>query len=202
MTGVGLAGDITGQYGSGYPPRDQYNGRNIHPRVSRIQRCLYGLTETTPRRSFSVHTDVTAICGGYHPEFWDQCCWISADDGGSAMVHHQMLLRSRQHLDDRECHCSAQRDPLGIGAAGSGWPQCQTRPDIGILEGGGDSSSTDGGGIGRHIGPFTPAMATLMPGQEDVDHGTFGEGGAVLDGLHPGDRLLSFQERGHPVTMA
>ena len=35
-----------------------------------------------------------------------------------------------------------------------------------------------------------------MSGREDMDHGTDGEGSAVLNGLHHGDILSFLQERG------
>ena len=35
-----------------------------------------------------------------------------------------------------------------------------------------------------------------------MEHGPYWEGGEVLDGLYPGDILLSLQERAHPVPKA
>ena len=70
------------------------------------------------------------------------------------------------------------------------------------MERGGDSGSVDVGGIGGHIGPFPPVTAPLVLGWEEVEHGQVGEGGTVPDGLHPGDRSLSLQERGCPGPTA
>ena len=55
-------------------------------------------------------------------------------------------------------------------------------------EGEGDSGGTEDVGIGRHVGPLPPVTAPMVPGWEDVEHDTIGEGGDVPDGLNPGDR--------------
>ena len=43
---------------------------------------------------------------------------------------------------------------------------------------------------------------TLKPIQRDVEHVWDGEGGAVPDGLHPGDGPSSFQEHFRPGPLA
>ena len=45
-------------------------------------------------------------------------------------------------------------------------------------------------------------MTPLVLGQEDVDHGPSGEGGAVPDILYPGDRPPSLQEHVRPLPKA
>ena len=51
------------------------------------------------------------------------------------------------------------------------------------------------GGTGRH-GATLPAVGEqVVPGSEDVGDDQKGKGGAVLDGLHPGDGPPSLQER-------
>ena len=113
------------------------------------------------------------------------------------MVHHQILPFPQRHLDDRECYRSAQGAPPGIGAPDGGGLKHQPGQAIGISEGGGDCSSTDESGFRRHAGPLPPAKASMVPGREDVEHGLVGEGGAVPDGIHPGDVSSSLQERDH-----
>ena len=104
-----------------------------------------------------------------------------------------MLTRPRRHLDDRECCCSAQVAPPGIRADGGKGLKLQPGKSREISEVGGDRGSAESGRVRRHFSPLTPVTAPLVPVQEDVEHGPVGEGGAVLDGLHPGDRLLSLQ---------
>ena len=177
-----------GQYGPGHISRDQADGRSLNPRVSRVQSYRYGRDEPTPRRGCSVLPAIPTICSGGHTEVRTKRCRLSADSGGAAMVHHRMLPGPQRHLEDRECRCSAQRAPLGIGYAGGGGLQLQPRPAIGISEGGGDRNGTDRCEIRRHVEPLPPAMAPMVTGREGVEHGPGGEGGAVPDGLHPGDR--------------
>ena len=45
-------------------------------------------------------------------------------------------------------------------------------------------------------------MNPLVPRREDVEYGQVEERGAVPDGLHPGERLSSLQERGRIVPTA
>ena len=45
-------------------------------------------------------------------------------------------------------------------------------------------------GFGRTFGAFTFVPTLLVLRQEDTEYGPVGEGGAVLDGLCPGDRAL------------
>ena len=59
-----------------------------------------------------------------------------------------------------------------------------------------DCSVFDGGRIIRHISTLPAATDPLVTGREDVEHYEVGEGGAVPDGLHSGDRLLFLQECG------
>ena len=114
------------------------------------------------------------------------------------MVHHRMIPRPQRHLNNRECHNSAQRDPLGIRTAGGGIPKHKLRVDSGISEMERDS----GGGIGGNFSPLHPVTTLLLPEKEDVEHGQSGEGGVVPDGLHPGDVLLSLQEHDCPGPTA
>ena len=104
------------------------------------------------------------------------------------MVHNRMLPRPQRHLNDIECCRSAQRTPLGIRSAGGGGARRKPGKSRGRSEGGGDISSTDGGSIGGHVVPLPSATVTVVPVWEYVYHGMFGEGDAVPDGLHPGDR--------------
>ena len=104
------------------------------------------------------------------------------------MVHHQMLPSPIKYLDNKYCRHSAQRAPQGVKAAGVRGPHCQPKPSRGISEGGRDSGVTDGGGIGIHVGPILTVRAPMVPGREDVDHDRVGKGGAVPNGLRPGDR--------------
>ena len=128
------------------------------------------------------------MCGGGHPEVCAKRRCIPAGNGGAVMVHHQMLPYSRQYLDDRECHCSTQESSPGIGSAGGGGFKCKPGQARGILEGGGDNVSADGGGVIIHVIPLPPLTAPMIPGRKDVDHGPVGEGGVVPDRIHPGDR--------------
>ena len=142
------------------------------------------------------------IFSGGHPAVWTKHFRFSDGNGGAAMVHHRMFPCPRQHLDDRECHCSTQRAPPGIGAAGGGGLQRQPRPYRGRLEGGGYRGGTDDGEVRRHFVPLTPATAPMVPGQENLENGPVREGGAVPYGLHHGDVLLSLHERGRPGPTA
>ena len=56
-------------------------------------------------------------------QFRAKRCWLPAGDGGAVMVHHRMLPRSQQHLDNRECCLSSQRAPPVIGTAGGRRPK-------------------------------------------------------------------------------
>ena len=76
-----------------------------------------------------------------------------------------------------------------IGVAGGGGLKQQPGQTIGISEVGGDHGSAGGDGVIRHAEPLPTAMAPMVPGWEEVDHGPVGEGGAVPDRLHHGDRL-------------
>ena len=46
-------------------------------------------------------------------------------------------------------------------------------------------------GTGRYVGTLPPVSALMVPGWEDVEHDPGGEGGAVPDGIHSGERLPS-----------
>ena len=48
-------------------------------------------------------------------------------------------------------------------------------------------------GVG-HVGTLPPAPEIMFPGREDVENGTSGERGNLLDGLHPRDGLSHLLE--------
>ena len=102
------------------------------------------------------------------------------------MVHHRILPRPGQHLNDREFRCSALGIP-GIGSAGDRRRKCQPGGSIGRPERRVYYGNSDGGGVRGHVGPLPPATETMVPGREDMDHGPVGEEGAVPDGLNSGD---------------
>ena len=98
-------------FGPGHISRDQADGWR------RVQCRHYRCADPTLQRSRSVLPAVTAICGGYHPTVWAKRRWLPAGDRVAEMVHHQMLPRPLQHLNDRDFHHSAQEAPPGIGSS-------------------------------------------------------------------------------------
>ena len=112
------------------------------------------------------------------------------------MVHNWVLPLPRQHLDNREYFCRAQGAPPGIGTASGGVLKRQPGGSRGY------NGGADSGRVRGHVGPLPPTTAPMVPGREDVEHGTAGEGGEVPDGLHPGVRLSSLQELARPVPTA
>ena len=139
-----------------------------------------------------------ALCGGGCPAIWSQRHWIPAGYRGAAMVHRGMLPRPWWNLDNREGRRSAQGAPQGSRAAGGGEHERELGGARWRPEGGGYRGRFGDGGTRGHVGACPPATAPLVRGREDVEYATKGEGGAVLDGLYPGDGLPSLWKRLRP----
>ena len=92
--------------------------------------------------------------------------------------------------------------PTRIQTAG-GW-RFQCRPHD-IRRGGAGRDDCDGFGGGEvrgHVITLSSAPTPLEPIRENVEHSTSGEGGAVPDGIHPGDGLPYIKERVSPGPQA
>ena len=75
-------------------------------------------------------------------------------------------------------------------------------PERGRGGGEGDRGGANYRRVGEYFVPLPPAQAPMVPGQEDVEHGTGGEVGEVQDVLHPGDGSPSLLECFCPVPQA
>ena len=62
------------------------------------------------------------------------------------------------------------------------------------MEGGVNSGRCDYGRAVGHVGTLPPALAPMVPGREDVEHGPGGEVGKVMDGIHSRDGSSSLLE--------
>ena len=66
----------------------------------------------------------------------------------------------------------------------------------------GDCGLFDGSGVGRNSGALPSVLSPLVPIRENVYNGQAGEGGAIIDGLHPGNGPPSLQENVRPGPQA
>ena len=159
-----------------------------------VHRRCHICSNPEPRQGHSFLPAVTALCGGGRPEVWAQHCQLPSSNGGAAIGHFKVLHRPQKHLNDRECCCRSQGATPGRQTAGGRRSERETVGSGGISEGGGNSGSTDYGRDGGHVRKLTPAPANMVPGREDVEHSTGGEGGEVPDELHPRDGSSSLLE--------
>ena len=86
-------GDVTGQHGPGNPPRDETDGRDLHPLVGRVWCCCDGQTNPTPRRRRNLSLAGATLRGGGGAEFWTELNRFPTGNRGVAMVHRGMLPR-------------------------------------------------------------------------------------------------------------
>ena len=140
--------------------------------------------------------------GGGGAEVRAQCYWISVRDGGAAMVHRGVLPRPRLHLGDGEGRRSALEPTQGSGAAGGGGLQRETCNTGGGQESGRHRYDAGNGGTRGHGETLPAAGEQVVSVSEEVGDASKMKGGAVPDGLHPGDGPPSFQERRSPGPSA
>ena len=84
---------------------------------------------------------------------------------------------------------------MGSQTAGGRRLQCKAIGAGGRPEGRGNCGGTGDGGPRGYVNALPPTPALIMAGREDVENYPGGEEGAVLNGLHYGDRspyLLEF----------
>ena len=113
-----------------------------------------------------------------------------------------MLPCSQRHLDDGEGRRSAPEPTQGSGAAGGGGLQLEPRDTGGGQESGRHRNDAGDGGTRGHGETLPAARDQLVSGSKDVGDASKSKGGAVPDGLHPGDGLPYFQERRSPGLSA
>ena len=140
--------------------------------------------------------------GGGGAEVRAQCYWISVRDGGAAMVHRGVLPRPRLHLGDGEGRRSALEPTQGSGAAGGGGLQRETCNTGGGQESGRHRYDAGNGGTRGHGETLPAAGEQVVSVSEEVGDASKMKGGAVPDGLHPGDGPPSFQVRHSPGPLA
>ena len=88
------------------------------------------------------------------------------------------------------------------GTAGGGRLQCRFGNTRRGQEGGGHRNVAGNVGTGRHGKTLPSKGEEVVSGPEDVGDAPKGEGGEVLDGIHPGDGHPSLQERRRPGPSA
>ena len=112
-TRVGAEGDFPGQPGPGRPPGDQYHGQSLRPRFVQIQHRRYGCAEPTPLRRGGVLLGVPAVLNRGNPVVFPERRQISASKRRTVVVHHWVLPRPQQRLNNRERYFSAEKFPPG-----------------------------------------------------------------------------------------
>ena len=103
------------------------------------------------------------------------------------MVHHRMLPRPQQRLNDKAGSHVAGGSTAWHRPISGGVLQYGSRGDGKRRERNGDCGGAYGGKGRRHDGALPPKEATMGEGMPDVEYGEGGKGDKVSDGLPPGD---------------
>ena len=72
--------------------------------------------------------------------------------------------------------------------------QCKPVGSGGRPEGRGYRDGNGDGGTQEYVDALPPALAIMVPGQEEMEYDPGGEGGEVPDRLHPGDISMYLRE--------
>ena len=118
------------------------------------------------------------------------------------MVHRGSVHRPQGHDNDGAGSGVDPEEATERGTDGGGQLQRRHRSTGGGLEGGGHCDGASNGRAGGHGAALLAARETMVSGPADVADDKEGTGGALIDGLHPGEGPPSLQEYHRPGPSA